>query len=72
MSAVGGSAECVHGSARIADGFSPKLGRVEVCLHGGWSRVDAKGFNNATAKVVCSQVGLAKYGLLLSTDIHVS
>eukprot|EP00731_Ephydatia_muelleri_P030563 Em0022g77a len=59
-------AGCVpRGSVRITDGLTPKLGRVEVCLSSGtWSRIDARSFDNATAKVVCSQVGHAKYGAI--------
>lgn len=65
-------AGCVpRGSVRITDGLTPKLGRVEVCLSSGtWSRIDARSFDNATAKVVCSQVGHAKYGLLLASEIN--
>ena len=47
---------------RLADGFSPSEGRVEICQNGVWSVVCGARWNNTDARVVCRQLGFPVEG----------
>ena len=46
--------------ARIKDEISQ--GRVEICMNGTFQSVCDSGWNNEDASVVCSEIGLSRYG----------
>lgn len=55
--------DCSHGDVRIIDGTSPLIGRVEVCINGGWGTVCSNYWTNDDATVVCRQLGYSTKGI---------
>ncbi len=53
---------CPEGDIRLLEGSTALEGRVEVCINSAWSRVCEAGYDNADAKVVCTQLGYSSVG----------
>lgn len=47
----------VHGDLRLADGYSPNEGRVEICINEHWRTVCDNLENEVVPLVVCRQLG---------------
>ena len=52
---------CVDGDIRISRGET--FGRVEICVNQTWGTVCDTKWNDEVAAVVCSQLGLSRYGI---------
>ncbi|CAI8006305.1 Deleted in malignant brain tumors 1 protein, partial [Geodia barretti] len=49
--------ECNESDVRLVSGQTPHDGRVEICLHGGWTPVCDDRWDVREARVVCQQLG---------------
>ena len=52
------AAVCADGDVRLADGFVPSEGRVEVCLNNVWVAVCDTNWDTMDATVLCRQLQL--------------
>lgn len=50
--------QCNETSIRLQGGVSPKEGRIEVCLRGGWGTVCDDYWDTDDARVACRQLAL--------------
>ena len=55
---------CVTGTVRLANGFRPSEGRVEVCQSNVWGTVCDLGWDVNDATVVCRQLGFSVNGAI--------
>lgn len=56
---------CTQGSVRLSGAGSHRYGIVEVCVNGTWGTVCNEFWDDMDAKVVCRQLGLSQYGMLV-------
>ena len=54
---------CSNGEIRLADGFAPHEGRVEICISETWGTICDSSWNDADGNVVCKQLGYLPLGV---------
>uniref|UniRef100_A0A1X7UST9 Uncharacterized protein n=1 Tax=Amphimedon queenslandica TaxID=400682 RepID=A0A1X7UST9_AMPQE len=57
---------CSYGDLRLINGTLPNEGRVEICIDNTWGTVCDRNWTNASADVVCKQLGYNTTGAVYS------
>ena len=55
--------DCSDGDLRLINGSVPNEGRVEICINNTWGTVCDRNWTNASADVVCKQLGYNTTGM---------
>ena len=58
------------GAVRLTHGSSTRIGRLEVCSNGHWGSVCSIGTTNATARVVCRELGHVARGTFMHNNYN--
>ena len=63
-------APCDNGQLRLADGYIPNEGRVEICMSNEWGTVCDDYFTSVDAQVVCKKLGYLTTGIQAQYRLH--